>query len=144
MALSPEAISVMQRPAIEPVRVVGGYEAAEDIEERARLTLQDMEDCGAYDRRLICIGSPTGVGYFNYSIAEAIEYLTLGDCAIVVPQYARWFRPPSPSRARSRRSSSRAWSSRGPPPAGDHACPGPAPSCSSARAWAPMSRSTSR
>jgi uncharacterized membrane protein len=89
MALSPEAITeVMQRPAIEPVRVVGGYEAAEDIEERARLTLQDMEDCGAYDRRLICIGSPTGVGYFNYSIAEAIEYLTLGDCAIVVPQYA--------------------------------------------------------
>jgi uncharacterized membrane protein len=28
------------------------------------------------------------VGYFNYSIAEALEYLTLGDCAIVVPQYA--------------------------------------------------------
>jgi uncharacterized membrane protein len=47
-----------------------------------------MEDCGAFDRGLICIGSPTGVGYFNYSVAEALEYLTLGDCATVVPQYA--------------------------------------------------------
>ncbi|MDQ5974291.1 MAG: hypothetical protein QG661_1500 [Actinomycetota bacterium] len=89
MALTPDEISaVMGEPAIEPVRVVGGYESSDDIAERARLTLQDMEDCGAYDRGLICIGSPTGVGYFNYSIAEALEYLTLGDCAIVVPQYA--------------------------------------------------------
>ena len=89
MALSAADISaVMGTAAIDPVRVVGGYESADDIAERARLTLQDMEDCGAFDRGLICVGSPTGVGYFNYSIAEALEYLTLGDCAIVVPQYA--------------------------------------------------------
>ncbi len=89
MALSPDEITaVMGEPAIAPVRVVGGYEAADEIDERARLTLQDMEDCGAFDRSLICVGSPTGVGYFNYSVAEALEYLTLGDCATVVPQYA--------------------------------------------------------
>ncbi len=89
MALSPaEITAVMDRPALEPVRVVGGFESAADAGERARLTLADMEACGAYDRSLICIGSPTGVGYFNYSVAEALEYLTLGDCAIVVPQYA--------------------------------------------------------
>ena len=89
MALSPQEISdVMGEPAIEPVRVVGGFESTEDVQERARLTLQDMVDCGAYERRLICVGPPTGVGYFNYSVAEALEYLTLGDCAIVVPQYA--------------------------------------------------------
>ncbi|MHB1164706.1 MAG: alpha/beta-hydrolase family protein [Candidatus Nanopelagicales bacterium] len=89
MALAPEEIgAVMGQPAIEPVRVVGGYESAEDVGERARLTLQDMQAVGAFDRSLICIGSPTGVGYFNYSLAEALEYLTLGDCAIVVPQYA--------------------------------------------------------
>ena len=89
MALSTDEITaVMGQPAIPPVRVVGGFEAADSIEERARLTLQDMEDCGAFDRGLICVGSPTGVGYFNYSVAEALEYLTLGDCAIVVPQYA--------------------------------------------------------
>ena len=89
MALTPEEITaVMGEPAIAPVRVVGGYESADTIEERARLTLQDMDDCGAFDRGLVCVGSPTGVGYFNYSIAEALEYLTRGDCAIVVPQYA--------------------------------------------------------
>jgi uncharacterized membrane protein len=89
MALTPSAITeVMGEPAVEPVRVVGGYESAEDIDERARLTLADMEACGAYERGLICVGSPTGVGYFNYSVAEALEYLTRGDCAIVVPQYA--------------------------------------------------------
>jgi uncharacterized membrane protein len=89
MALSGEDITArMGQPAIDPVRVVGGFEAADDVQERARLTLQDMEDCGAFGRGLICVGPPTGVGYFNYSIAEALEYLTLGDCAIVVPQYA--------------------------------------------------------
>ena len=89
MALtSDEITAVMGEPAIDPVRVVGGYESADGIEERARLTLQDMDDCGAFDRSLIVVGSPTGVGYFNYSLAEALEYLTRGDCAIVVPQYA--------------------------------------------------------
>lgn len=89
MALTSGEISaVMDTPAIDPVRVVGGFESSADIDERARLTLLDMEHCGAYERSLICVGSPTGVGYFNYSIAEALEYLTLGDCAIVVPQYA--------------------------------------------------------
>lgn len=89
MALSAQEISaVMGEPAREPVRVVGGYESADDITERARLTVQDMRDVGAFDRGMIVIGSPTGVGYFNYSVAEALEYLTRGDCAIVVPQYA--------------------------------------------------------
>ena len=89
MALTPEEITaVMGEPAIEPVRVVGGYESSPEIAERARLTLQDMHDTGAFERSLMVVGSPTGVGYFNYSIAEAIEYLTRGDCAIVVPQYA--------------------------------------------------------
>ena len=89
MALTAQEITaVMGEPARTPVRVVGGYEAADTVAERARLTLADMEDCGAFDRSVICVGSPTGVGYFNYSIAEALEYLTRGDCAIVVPQYA--------------------------------------------------------
>jgi uncharacterized membrane protein len=89
MALTPaEITAVMSERAMEPVRVVGGFESAGEIAERARLTLADMEACGAFEKHLICIGSPTGVGYFNYSIAEALEYLTLGDCAIVVPQYA--------------------------------------------------------
>ena len=89
MALSPEEITaVTGERAMSPVRVVGGYESAPDTAERARLTVQDMIDCGAFERSIICIGVPTGVGYFNYTVAEALEYLTGGDCATVVPQYA--------------------------------------------------------
>lgn len=89
MALTPQEITdVMGEPAIEPVRVVGGYESASDLPTRAELLLADLDACGAYERSVICVGVPTGVGYFNYSFAEALEYLTLGDCAVAVPQYA--------------------------------------------------------
>ncbi len=89
MTLSAAQITaVMGEPAVEPVRVVAGYESADDIHERARLALADLEACGAFERRLICVAAPTGVGYVNYTYAEALEYLTRGDCATVVPQYA--------------------------------------------------------
>lgn len=89
MALSADEISaVMGEPAIEPIRIVGGYEAAEHTEDRARLCLAELESLGAFDRSLICIASPTGVGYVSYTFAESLEYLTRGDCATVIPQYA--------------------------------------------------------
>lgn len=89
MALTANEITtLMQQPAIDPIRIVGGYESANTIEERVDLMIDDMNRLGAFERSMIAVGSPTGVGYFNYSIAEALEYLTLGDCAIVVPQYA--------------------------------------------------------
>lgn len=89
MALTAADIQeVMDEPAVDPVRVVGGYEASTDLRVRARMTVEDMIACGAFDRSLIAIASPTGVGYFNYTVAEALEYLARGDCAIVVPQYA--------------------------------------------------------
>lgn len=89
MALTAADIeTVMQESATDPVRVIGGYETSHDIATRAQLILQDMHDTGAFDRSLIAIGVPTGVGYFNYTVAEALEYLTRGDCATVVPQYA--------------------------------------------------------
>ena len=89
MALDREEItSVMGVAAIDPIRVVGGFESASTVQKRVELIMEDMERLGAFDRSIIAVGSPTGVGYFNYSIAEALEYLSLGDCAIVVPQYA--------------------------------------------------------
>ncbi len=89
MALPADVISsVMKEPAIDPIRIVGGYEAAEGTEERARLCVQELEYLGAFDRSLICIASPTGVGYVSYTFTESLEYLTRGDCATVIPQYA--------------------------------------------------------
>jgi uncharacterized membrane protein len=89
MALTPaEITAVTGRPAIWPIRVVAGFEAAADTRERAELCLAEMERLGAFEREIICVASPTGVGYVSYVFAETLEYLTDGDCAIVMPQYA--------------------------------------------------------
>lgn len=89
MALDGEAISrVMGEPALDPIRAVAGFESAHTAVERARIALEELEALGAYERSVIVVAAPTGVGYVNYSFAEALEYLTRGDCAIVVPQYA--------------------------------------------------------
>ena len=83
-----EITRVMGEPAVDPVRVVCGYETTDDLRERARLGVADLEACGGFERSLICVASPTGVGYVNYTIIEALEYLSRGNCATIVPQYA--------------------------------------------------------
>lgn len=89
MTLSAQEITaVMDEPATDPVRVIGPYDAQVSANDRAAACLREMEAVGAFDRSLICIGSPTGVGYVSYTFAESLEYLTRGDCAIVVPEYA--------------------------------------------------------
>ena len=89
MALTHDQITaVMGEPAVDPVRVVCGYESAEDLKQRARMGIADLEACGGFERSIICVASPTGVGYVNYTIIEALEYLTRGNCATIVPQYA--------------------------------------------------------
>lgn len=87
MRLSPAEIEqVVGGNASEPVRVVIPREGS--IEDRAELAVRELTSTGGINRSIICIASPTGVGYVNYVMAEALEYLTRGDCAVVVPQYA--------------------------------------------------------
>jgi uncharacterized membrane protein len=89
MALTAEQItSLMGEPAIDPIRAVAGFDSAATPEARAGLALAELEALGAYERSVLMVAAPTGVGYVNYSFAEALEYLTRGDCAIIVPQYA--------------------------------------------------------
>jgi len=87
MRLSPAEIEqVMGGNAVEPVRVVIPREGS--VAQRAELAVRELAATGGLQRSVICIASPTGVGYVNYVMAEALEYLTRGDCAVVVPQYA--------------------------------------------------------
>ncbi|MDQ1246225.1 MAG: hypothetical protein QG597_593 [Actinomycetota bacterium] len=89
MALTPQEITdVMGESAKAPVRAVAGYGSAASAEDRAKIALAELDRLGAFDRSVIVVAAPTGVGYVNYSFAEAVEYLTRGDCAIIVPQYA--------------------------------------------------------
>ncbi len=87
MALTgPDITAVMREPAVDPVRIVIGRHGS--VAERAQFAVAELQALGGFDRGLICVASPTGVGYVNYSAAEALEYLSRGDCATVVPQYA--------------------------------------------------------
>jgi len=50
--------------------------------------MDELIRTGAFERKVLCFASPTGSGYINYVMAEALEYMTLGDCAIFTMQYS--------------------------------------------------------
>ncbi len=89
MALTPAEIeSVMGGRARPPIRVFVGLESRATTSERADLAMQELETLGAFERKHIVFMSPTGTGYLNYVTAEALEYLTRGDIALVAMQYS--------------------------------------------------------
>ena len=79
----------MQENAKEPIRVYIGLDSASTEEERTELALAELERTGAYSRDVIVVVSPTGTGYVNYVMSEAVEYLTRGDVASVTLQYSK-------------------------------------------------------
>lgn len=90
MVLSREEIAdVMGEPAVaDPIRVFVGLDTAAEVEDRVDLVMDELVRTGAFDRKVLCFASPTGSGYINYVLAESLEYMTLGDCAIVTMQYS--------------------------------------------------------
>lgn len=90
MALTRAEIeSVMGSPAVaDPIRLFVGLDSATELEDRVDLLMDELVRTGAFDRSLLCFASPTGSGYINYVFAESVEYLTLGDSAIVTMQYS--------------------------------------------------------
>lgn len=90
MALSREEIeAVMGEPALAaPIRLFVGLDTSEEVEDRVDVLMDELMRTDAFSRRVLCFASPTGSGYINYVLAEALEYLTRGDCAIVTMQYS--------------------------------------------------------
>ena len=90
MALTQDEIaSVMREPALaDPIRVFVGLDSAVEVEDRIDLVMDELVRTGAFDRKVLCLASPTGSGYVNYVLAEALEYLTRGDCATATMQYS--------------------------------------------------------
>jgi uncharacterized membrane protein len=89
--LRPEWIEEsMREPArATPIRVYVGLDTAPTDDERVALALAEIDRTGALDRRLLVLVSPTGTGYVNHTAMQAIELLTLGDCAAVTMQYSK-------------------------------------------------------
>ena len=90
MALTRAEIEqVMQTAAkADPIRAFVGLDTAEQVEDRVDLLMDELDRTNAFDRSVLALASPTGSGYINYVFAEALEYLTLGDCAIATMQYS--------------------------------------------------------
>ena len=74
--------------AIEPVRVYVGLKAAETIQGRAHLALEELIRAGAFDREILVVATTTGTGFFDENAVDPIEYIYNGDTAIVGVQYS--------------------------------------------------------
>jgi uncharacterized membrane protein len=75
-------------PATEPIRAYAGTLAAEDVEERAKLAVRDLERAGGFDRANLLVATTTGSGWVAPWAVDSFEYLTGGDSAIVAMQYS--------------------------------------------------------
>ncbi|WFE75004.1 alpha/beta-hydrolase family protein [Roseinatronobacter sp. S2] len=75
-------------PALEPLRVYVGLNAAPDPAARAALALAELQRIDAFSRSTLVIATPTGTGTVNSSGQQALEYILHGDVATVSVQYS--------------------------------------------------------
>jgi uncharacterized membrane protein len=75
-------------PALEPVRVYVGLNAAETIQERVRLAVEELSRVGAFERSVLVLVTPTGTGWVDPAAISSLEYLHRGDVASVAVQYS--------------------------------------------------------
>lgn len=76
------------RPAAEPIRVYVGLGAAETVEERAALALEELKRVRGFDRSVLIVITPTGSGWVDPAAMDSVEYLLAGDVASVALQYS--------------------------------------------------------
>jgi uncharacterized membrane protein len=73
---------------VAPVRAYAGLRSAEDVEERARLAVADLERAGGFEREVLVVATSTGTGWIDPDASRSIELLHGGDTAIVSMQYS--------------------------------------------------------
>jgi uncharacterized membrane protein len=76
------------RVAQEPVRAYVGIEAAEELDDRVALAVAELDRVGGFDRAVLVVTTTTGTGWIDAAAADALEFLHLGDTAIVGIQYS--------------------------------------------------------
>ncbi|MGU3577241.1 alpha/beta hydrolase [Brucellaceae bacterium C25G] len=76
------------KPAMEPIRVYVGLNAADTVEARAKLALQELIRAGGFERSTLVIVTPTGTGWVDAEAMDPLEYLLDGDVASVAVQYS--------------------------------------------------------
>ncbi|MBP7018301.1 alpha/beta-hydrolase family protein [Candidatus Saccharibacteria bacterium] len=76
------------KKALEPVRIYSGYTAADTSEARARLVVEELKRTDAFSREVLVVATPTGTGWIDPTVSDALEYMYDGDSAIVTQQYS--------------------------------------------------------
>lgn len=74
--------------AIEPIRVYAGLRSAGSLQARADLVLEELIRTGAFDRKVLVLGTTTGTGFLDPAGVDPLEYIYNGDTAIVGVQYS--------------------------------------------------------
>ncbi|MFK4823456.1 alpha/beta hydrolase [Paenochrobactrum sp. BZR 588] len=76
------------KPAMEPIRVYVGLNAADTVDARAKLALKELIRAGGFERSSLVVVTPTGTGWVDAEAMNPAEYLLEGDVASVAVQYS--------------------------------------------------------
>ncbi len=75
-------------PARAPIRAFVGTDSAATAQQRAQLAVEELERFGAFERRVIAVGTSAGSGTVDPGEVAPLEYLLDGDVATVSTQYS--------------------------------------------------------
>ncbi len=75
-------------PALDPIRIYVGLNAADTPEARALLAFDELRRLGGFDRSVLVIAMPTGSGWLDPGGMDTLDYITRGDVATVSVQYS--------------------------------------------------------
>jgi uncharacterized membrane protein len=73
---------------VAPVRAYAGMESADDVEDRARLAVDDLVRAGGFEREVLVVATSTGTGWIDPDASRALELMHGRDTAIVSMQYS--------------------------------------------------------
>ncbi|WP_231619227.1 alpha/beta hydrolase [Nonomuraea sp. SBT364] len=75
-------------PAVQPIRVYVGLDAAASPRDQAALAVRELERTGAFGRSVLAVLGTTGTGWVDQGMADPLEYMYGGDSALVALQYS--------------------------------------------------------
>jgi uncharacterized membrane protein len=80
--------AISGRSAMDPIRVYVGLRAAETVQQRAKLALEELKRVHGFDRSILIVVTPTGSGWVDPAAMDSVEFLHDGDVASVALQYS--------------------------------------------------------
>ena len=83
-----EIATVLEREAMQPIRVYAGFDTGDTLKERAQIALAELKRVGGFDRSTLLIATATGTGWIDPSAVNPVEYIHAGDIATVTLQYS--------------------------------------------------------